>query len=250
MQIIVDDRLVNYQLTGKGKLVLLLHGWGDSLEGLQQIAKALAEDYQVMSVDLPGFGKSQVPDEVWNLDNYGQFLNSFLNKTGHDDVFAIIGHSNGGAVAIRAISLRLLKPKKLVLLASSGIRTGGGLRRFSLALLAKAGNIATIWMPERQRQSLRKSLYQTAGSDLMIMPELEETFKKTVRQDVQADAAKIEIPALLIYGNNDAATPIKYAEIYHDLIDNSELQIIDGAGHFVHLDKPGQVVALTEEFLK
>ncbi len=250
MQIIVDGRLVNYQLTGKGKLVLLLHGWGDNLEGLKPISNELSKKYQVLAIDLPGFGKSQAPDEVWSLDNYGSFIKSFLNKIDNKDIYAVIGHSNGGAVAIRSLSLGLLKPKKLVLLASSGIRSGGGIRRFSLALLAKAGNIATVWMPERQRQSLRKSLYQTAGSDLMVVPELEETFKKTVRQDVQADAANISIPTLLIYGAKDDATPPKFGQIYHDLIDDSKLEIINNAGHFVFADAPEQVNDMIEVFLK
>lgn len=250
MQIVVDQLLVHYELAGKGRLVVLLHGWGDSAKGLAGLSKELAPNYQILSIDLPGFGASQIPKNVWDLDNYSEFLQALLEKLDLNEVYAVIGHSNGGALAIRALSLHAVQPKKLILLAASGIRTGGGARRFSLKLLAKTGNIATIWMPEKQRAALRKSLYQTAGSDLTVVPELEESFKKIVKQDVQQDAAKITIPSLLIYGQNDQSTPVEFGRIYHDLITESKLEIINDAGHFVHHDQSDKVNKFIKDFLK
>ncbi|MEK7594516.1 MAG: alpha/beta hydrolase [Patescibacteria group bacterium] len=250
MNIIVDDLLTNYELNGKGKLVLLLHGWGDSAKGLSTLASQLSQQYTVLALDLPGFGASQPPKDVWDLDNYSSFLNKLLDKVDLGQPYAVIGHSNGGALALRATSLGNLKPERLVLLAASGVRTGGGGKRLFVKLLAKTGNIATIWMPERYRQGLRKSLYGAAGSDMLVAPGLEETFKKTVRQDVQADAANINIPSLLIYGRDDKAVPLADGEKYHSLMGNSKLVILDEAEHFVHIDKPTEVFNLIEEFLQ
>lgn len=250
MKIVIDELLAHYEIVGKGKLVLLLHGWGDSSKGLRSIATELSGKYQVLGVDLPGFGGSQAPKAVWDLDNYAEFIKALLIKLELGDPYAVIGHSNGGALAIRSISLRHVNPNKLILLAASGIRSGGRGRRLTLKVLAKTGNIATVWMPERQRHALRKSLYQTAGSDLLVVPELEETFKKTVRQDVQQDAAKLMLPTLLIYAEDDQAVPVNDGKIYHDLIDGSELVILPDAGHFIHLDQSEQVNKLIKEFLK
>src|SRR4051812_17635719 len=113
--------MTNYQLSGKGKLVLLLHGWGDSAEGLGDLAKRLSRHYQVLVADLPGFGATQAPRDIWDLDNYAEFIESLLIKLELKQPYAVIGHSNGGALAIRAISLGRLKPQKLVLLAASGV---------------------------------------------------------------------------------------------------------------------------------
>lgn len=242
--------MTNYQLTGKGKLVLLLHGWGDTAKGLANLSQSLSNKYQVVSVDLPGFGGTQAPKDVWNLDDYAEFVKIFLAKADLKQPYAVIGHSNGGALAIRAISLGELKASKLVLIAASGIRTKQKARRVALNIIAKTGNIATIWMPERYRQGLRKSLYTTAGSDMLVAPHLEETFKKTVRQDVQADASVIDVPTLLIYGLDDTAVPVDDGKQYKRLIKNSRLEIIDGSGHFVHQDAPGKVQGLIKEFLK
>ncbi|MEK7059288.1 MAG: alpha/beta hydrolase [Patescibacteria group bacterium] len=250
MQIIVDDLLTHYELSGKGKLVLVLHGWGDSAKGLSALSNQLAKRYQVLAVDLPGFGGSQPPEDVWDLDNYSKFVSALLDKLKFSQPYAVIGHSNGGALALRALSLGALRPDRLVLLAASGVRNRKSAKRLLLKLLAKTGNVATLWMPERYRQGLRKSLYGAAGSDMLVAPHLQETFKKTVRQDVQADAASIDLPTLLIYGRDDRAVPVVDGEKYHKLIKNSRLEILDDAEHFVHLDQPAKVLQLIEEFLK
>ena len=250
MQIVVDDLLAYYDLSGKGKLVLLFHGWGDNASGLSALRQSLSKKYQVLALDLPGFGSSQAPREVWNLDNYASFIQALLNKLDLKQPYAVIGNSNGGALAVRAVSLGLLKPQKLVLLAASGIRTGGGTKRFILKVIAKTGDAATIWLPERYRQALRRSLYGAAGSDMLVMPQLQETFKKTVRQDVQADAASIMIPTLLIYAENDRAVPPGDGQKYHQLIKGSRLEMIADAGHFVHHDQPARVETLIKDFLR
>ncbi|HEX4773980.1 MAG TPA: alpha/beta hydrolase [Candidatus Saccharimonadales bacterium] len=249
MNVVVDQLLTNYQITGQGQLVLLLHGWGDSLNGLANLQEELAKKYQVLAVDLPGFGGTEAPKEVWDLDNYARFLVDFLEKLKLEQPYAVIGHSNGGALAIRAISLELLKPQKLVLLAASGVRNNNKLKRFLLMIVAKTGNMATIWVPERYRRALRKSLYGAAGSDMLVAPHLQDTFKKTVRQDIQADAAGIEAPTLLIYAADDRAVPTADGKLYHSLISGSKLEIISDAGHFVHLDQPAKVLQLIEQFL-
>ena len=250
MNIIVDELLVNYQLAGSGKLVVLLHGWGDTSQGLSGLQASLAKDYKVLAFDLPGFGATQPPKAVWSLDNYAGFVRDTLAKLELGSPYALIGHSNGGAIAIRAISLDVLRPQKLVLLAAAGIRSGNSLKRLVLKIIAKTGNIATIWLPERYRRKLRESLYGVAGSDMLVVPELQETFKKSVRQDVQKDAAKITTPTLLIYGQNDRAVPISDGQKYQALIKGSKLEIVADAEHFVHLDQSDRVTQLIEEFLR
>lgn len=250
MNIVVNDLLVHYELSGKGKVVLLLHGWGDTAAGLSDLQIALSRKYQVLSLDLPGFGRSQPPPAVWDLDNYAGFVANVLAKLGLKQLFAVVGHSNGGALAIRAIATGSLQPKKLILVAASGIRTGASLKRLILKVIAKTGNIATLWMPERYRRGLRQSLYGAAGSDMLIVPQLQETFKKTVRQDVQSDAAKLALPTLLIFAEDDQAVPLSDGQKYHQLIAGSQLEVISNAGHFVHLDQSEKVTKLIEGFLK
>lgn len=243
--------MTNYQLLSpkKGKLVVLLHGWGDSSKGLQQLAKDLSAKHQVLTLDLPGFGATQAPKTVWNLDDYGLFVADLIKKLGLQQPYAVVGHSNGGALAIRAIAQGIIKADRLVLLAASGIRDRDSVKRIILKIIAKTGNLATIWMPERYRQALRKSLYGVAGSDALVAPHLEETFKKTVRQDVQSDARMLDLPTLLIFARNDRAVPIADGQKYKQLIRGARLEIIEDADHFLHQQKPDQVIGLVQRFL-
>lgn len=249
MKVIVDKLYVNYEITGQGKLILLLHGWGDSAKTFKELQNYLSEKFKTVALDLPGFGGSQPPRQVWGLDEYSDFLSSFLSKLDLPIPYAVIGHSNGGALAIRALGKGKLKTNKLVLLASSGIRSNKSTRRFVTVIVTKIGKAVTFWLPLSYKQNLRRWLYGTIGSDLLISPQLEETFKKTVRQDVQNEAAKIKIPVLLLFATNDPAIPLSDGRRFHNLMENSQLIEIDSQDHFIHHDKLRDVEKLVMDFL-
>jgi pimeloyl-ACP methyl ester carboxylesterase len=250
MQVIVDNLLIHYELRGDGKLVILLHGWGDSSQGLESLIRTLSKQYMVLAIDLPGFGGSQAPKSVWDLDNYADFLAQTLLKLDLKNPFAIIGHSNGGAIAMHAMAQSKIMSQKLILLGTAGIRNKNTSHKLLYASIAKIGKAGTVWLPKRQKHILRKKLYGAAGSDMLLMPALEETFKKIVNQDIQIDAAKLTVPTLLIFAQNDNAVPIEDGKKLHQLIEGSKLEILQDSGHFVHLDQPEKVQRLIGEFLK
>ena len=251
MQVVVDSLLTQYEKTGNGqRTVLLLHGWGDTHKTFAQLQPELAKSFTVISLDLPGFGATQAPASVWGLEDYAQFVNSFSSKLRVKQVDAVVAHSNGAAVAIRGVAQGVISTDKLVLIGAAGIRDQETVKRWVVKIVAKVGKLATIWLPLRYRKKLQKKLYGKVGSDMLVVPALEETFKKTVRQDVQADAKMLIVPTLLVYGSNDKATPPFYGEIYQKLIAGSKLLIVDGATHFVHHEEPEQVGQAIQEFLK
>lgn len=251
MQLVVNSLLTTYEDTGdnQDKVILCLHGWGDDHRTFAGLTKALQSSYRVISVDLPGFGSSQAPNAVWGLDDYATFLSDFLKKLHVQEVSVLIGHSNGGALAILALSRGKLSAHRLVLLGAAGIRDQEKIKKLGLKVIAKTGKAATFWLPANKKKALQKRLYGAAGSDMLVVPHLQETFRKTVAQDVQVDAKTITIPTLLIYGEHDRATPVQYGEIYHRLITGSKLEVVPGAEHFVHHDKPTEVQHLIEEFI-
>jgi len=249
-QVIVNGLATHYRREGSGKSLLLLHGWADKLETFSKITTDLVLGYDVISLDLPGFGRTQQPQNAWNLDDYATFVRDFLVKINVDNVYGVIGHSNGGALAIRAISMDMLHAQKLVLIASSGVRDTASTRRFMTKLVAKTGKVATFWLPRSTKKKLQKLLYGTIGSDMLVAPQMQETFKLTVRQDIKTDAAAISIPALLIYGEKDRATPPKsVGDVLRNAIKNSSIVVIPGADHFVHQHEDKEVSSLVKDFL-
>ncbi|MBI1857288.1 alpha/beta hydrolase [Candidatus Saccharibacteria bacterium] len=248
MQLIVDSLITNYTRAGRGKVIVLLHGWGDSLATFNDLGRELAGGFEVITLDLPGFGQTQSPKFAWTLDDYAHFVKNFLDKLGvKPDV--IVGHSNGGALAIRGLSMDVLKSEKLVLLASSGVRNTKSVQRNLIKTIAKIGKISTFWMPRRHKQKLQKWLYGAVGSDMLVVPHMQETFRQTVRQDIQKDALKITVPTLLIYGDKDRATPSQsIGNKLHKLISGSQMEVIPEAGHFIHHDALGVVAKLIKDF--
>lgn len=229
--------------------MLLLHGWGDRLETFDAVARHLEANNTVIRLDLPGFGKSQAPKEAWGLQQYAEHVNTFLQKIDCQPA-AIIGHSNGGAIAIYGLANGLLHTDKLVLLSSAGIRAVEKGRKLAWKVLAKTGKVATSVLPPGARASLRTRLYKSAGSDLLVAPSMEATFKLIVSQDVQSDAAKLNLPTLILYGKNDTATPPEYAQKFHHAINNSRLILLDNADHFMHQQYPDKVSANIQEFIE
>ena len=248
MQIIINNLAITYDILGKGPSILLLHGWGDDHNTYKKLAPILSDRYQLISLDLPGFGRSQSPDKAWDLDDYADIVEAFLNKL-NINTFAIIGHSNGGALAIRGLSTGKLKANKLVLIASAGVRNTHKVRKHIVKIIAKVGKVFTVWMSRSTREKLQKKLYGTVGSDLLLKPELKETFKLTVRQDIQNDAKELNIPVLLINADRDPAIPLEDGKRLNELINGSVLEVIDANDHFIHQSYAARVGKLILSFL-
>lgn len=249
MNVIVDNLLVNYVRQGKGQPVLILHGWGDRLESFDELSRLLEDSYEIIRIDLAGFGKSQAPPSTWGLGDYGAYIAKFLAKI-NVRPSVIIGHSNGGAIAIKGLADGQLSADKLVLLSSAGIRDTKKARKFAWRLAAKAGKSATALLPTDMRQSLRTRLYQSAGSDLLVAPHLEATFKRIVNEDIQAEAAMISLPTLIINGSDDTATPPEFAHTFQKAINGSKLIMIDEAGHFAHQQFAEKIAAAVKDFAR
>ena len=228
---------------------MLLHGWGSNAGGLRSLQQALAVSFDVIVPDLPGFGDTQAPARPWGLDEYAGFVADFLKKIDATNIYAIVGHSNGGAIAVRGIARGILEPERLILLASAGIRGEYRGRQRALRYLVKGGKLLTAPLPRAVRQHLRRGVYKTVGSDMLVAERLQETFKRVVADDVRGDAAKISLPTLLLYGDNDTATPVHHGKMLQEAIKGSMLNVIPGAGHFIYIDRPAETIEAIQEFL-
>lgn len=250
MKVIVNDLLTNYTTSGKGsENVVLIHGWADDLASFKDLQADLSRTYRVISLDLPGAGATDAPPVAWNLDDYCEFLAAFLKKIKVGKVYALVGHSHGGAVAICGLAGGTLTSKKLVLLASAGVRDVRTARKKVLKAVAKTGKLLTKPLPKSVRTRMRRRLYQAAGSDLLVAEHMQETFKKVVGQDIQTEAASLQLPVLLIYGQEDTSTPPAYGRLLQDRIVGSDLKVLANGGHHIHHDQPGAVAKLIREFL-
>ncbi|MEK7603056.1 MAG: alpha/beta hydrolase [Patescibacteria group bacterium] len=248
MNVVVEGLLVNYSDEGSGPVILFIHGWGDSLSTFNTVTKELTASYRVITIDLPGFGKSQAPKNPWGLSDFAVLINKFLTKI-NVNLYAIIGHSNGGAITIRGVSHKIFSAEKIILLASSGVRGEFKNSKKFLRVAAKGARALTAPLPLSIKSKIKKRAYQSIGSELFVAEHMQDTFKKIISEDVVEESSLIKLPTLLIYGQNDEATPPRYGEQFHIKIKNSKLEIITNCGHFVHQQAPRIVNKIIVDFL-
>lgn len=249
MQAIVQGLATNYIRIGKGRQLLVLHGWADDGKSWVSLAKELRDNYEVIVPDLPGFGGTETPQSAWSLDSYADFVKAFIAKISISP-YAIIAHSNGGSIALRGIGGDKLHVEKLVLLASAGIRNEGKGRKSTWQVVAKTGKAVSAPLPPSVKGKLRNALYRAAGSDMLVAEHMQETFKRVVAEDARTDAEKVTIPTLLIYGTDDTSTPSRYGELLQQHIASSKFKTIPGVGHFLQRDALDKVSILVKDFLK
>lgn len=230
MQVIVNNLVTNYEDTGSGKVLLLLHGWGDSLNTFDSLIPYLSR-FRIIRLDLPGFGQTDNPPKPWSIDDYIAFVSAFLVKLNIDDVDILLGHSFGGRIAIKGVGLNKLKCNKLILINSAGIAKGNNF----VSILSRPFK----WLP----RGIKNSIYHALKSDYVDREELKGTFANVVSEDLKKYAKMINTPTLIIWGKDDDLTPLSDGRTFNKLIVNSKLQIIDG-GHFIHQEKPKEVASL------
>ena len=101
MQIVYKNTNINYVFyDNKSDINLIyLHGWGQNIEMMMPIAKPFIDKYNVLVIDLPGFGLSDEPEEVWDLYEYADMVNFIAKKLKMNNPI-LIGHSFGGKISI------------------------------------------------------------------------------------------------------------------------------------------------------
>lgn len=252
MKLLIEDQIINFQDIGKGKIILLLHGWGSDLNSFSELVKILAKDFRVISIDLPGFGQSPIPNNSWDVLDYSRMVNLFLKKIELNDLYAIIGHSFGGRVIIKGVSSDLIAPKKIILMGSAGVMPKSSLKKIAYIIIAKTGKIITSLPGINMLQTrLKNKFYKTIGNyDYLKSGQLKQIFLNVIKEDLSQLATEIKQDTLLIWGSEDQETPLEDGKLLKQRISNSELVVVQGAGHYVFIDNLKFVGDKILEFLE
>jgi len=242
MQTVLNNVLVNYESLGNGKTTMLvLHGWGRSLDDWRQVSRELSKKSKVFLLDLPGFGNSSLPEENADTNYYSGVVNEFIKKMKVEDII-LLGHSFGGKIAI-VVAGKNKKVKKLVLVAPSGVEEKSFITTLKI-LTAKIINKMPLGgvIKERLKDSFSSSDYKNAGS-------LKRIFKTVVNQKVDREAREITAETLIIWGDRDKELAPRWGKKIRELIGGSRLRIVWGAKHHPHLEKPEKFLEIVNEFV-
>jgi len=244
---IIKGLKINYKIIGEGKPLLILHGWGSNSEKWQGVAELLArEGFKVIIPDLPGFGQSQEPKQVWGLDDYCNFVEELVKILGLEK-FSLLGHSFGGALALK-LSLRITeKIEKLFLVSASFRRRKKFKKRFFWAL-AKALKIFSFlpfysYLKKGFYKFLLKSDYPSTKGVMR------KSYLKIIKEDLSDILNKIKTPAIIIWGEKDDITPLRHGRLLDEKIKESELIVLPAVGHNIRTEAPEKLTQIVSKFL-
>jgi pimeloyl-ACP methyl ester carboxylesterase len=243
---------IHYKVSGSGDPIVLLHGWGCNVERYSRLQQYLARNFTVYAIDLPGFGLSTPPEEVWGGAEYAVLVSQFISDMNIMDP-VLIGHSLGGKIVINLVARDLVNVKKIVLISSAGVRLprtlGVAVRIYFFKLIKFLGKLPILKNILGSRLELYKSKF--GSNDYRnASGQMRSILVKVINEDVTGLLSQIKVPTLLLWGGEDASTPLDGGKIMQQKIGGAVLKVFPGGGHFPFLDNYEGVVKELDNFLK
>jgi pimeloyl-ACP methyl ester carboxylesterase len=223
------------------KKIIILHGWTNNLDKWRPFVDDLkTKGFFVDLLKIPGLTESL--KEVWELTDYIKWLKNIVDK--EREKIILIGHSNGGRIAIAFTKQYPEKVEKLILIDSAGIYHNElplKIKRLVFGTVAKIGKRIT------SSKSAKNLLYKLAQeSDYKNLDEnAKQTMSNLILTDIKPMLPQILTPTLIIWGANDRITPLTDGLLINNLIKNSKLEVINEAKHspmFTHTQEVAKII--------
>ena len=253
MELVIDGYKISYKETGDGEdTVIILQGWGTNMAVYDSVAACLTGRYRVVQFDFPGFVDSDEPREAWAVEDYARFFLKFTEALGIKKA-ALIGHSYGGRVIIRLASRSSLpfEITRIVLIDSAGILPQKTFKQKvkikTYKLMKKIISLKPVYAVCPELIDDWKSR-QGSADYRNATPMMRQCLVKAVNEDLTHLLKDIRQDTLLIWGDNDTATPLSDGKRMEQLIPEAGLAVVKGAGHFSFLDQPAIFRRIMESY--
>lgn len=237
-----------YEEAGTGDAVLLLPGWGGTIDELAPLREALTPTFRVIAADLPGSGKSGPQPRTYTPSYYQEDARVFLAMLEALGALPahLVGFSDGGECVLVMAALRPAAVRSLVTWGSAG-SLGDNLPMAD----AMATLIDDPIPPMRDFSAYMKTTYGEANARVMT-----QSAARTFRQIMEAGgdvsrsrAGSITCPALLITGEHDFLAPPALVASMARAIPNGEFLQATGGSHAVHHEQPAWLVETITDWL-
>ena len=270
----VDGIAINYTssaTTPEDVTLVLIHGFGASLETWHDIYPTLSTRFPVVRLDLKGHGFSSKPqDDKYSLDEQARLVIAFINKLGIKRV-VLVGHSLGGGVALLTYLQHQDKKANFEIAGLVLIDSAGYPQKLPFFVSTIQNPItrffAYLMSSERRAQLLLERIVSVKSkitaeriyryAYFFDLPGSRNALKQTARYIVPSNVdelvemfKQILVPTLIIWGEQDSVVPVENAYRFNSDIKNSKLIVLPQTGHIPHEERPDQVLEALGEFMK
>jgi pimeloyl-ACP methyl ester carboxylesterase len=247
---------LHYKKVGTGKPLIILHGWGSNGNVMMPLAHQLADVRCCYVLDLPGFGETDAPPTAWDLDDYTDLIEDFI-QANFDEPVDLLVHSFGGRITLklcaRASAEELID--KVLITGGAGMKPKHSFSYYLKKYTAKMLKAPFMLLRGAGREKALARLRQTkiwkslgSGDYAKLSGVMRETFVKTVTEHLEPCLEHITHEVLLLWGTDDEATPLYQGKRMEKGIENAALVEIENAGHYVFLDRPKHFTSIARAF--
>jgi pimeloyl-ACP methyl ester carboxylesterase len=239
--LIIDEGLVHYEALGRGKPVILLHGWLGSWRYWVPVMEELSVEYRTYAFDLWGFGDSDRRNGHYDIESYVQLLDSFVENLGILNArLPIVGHALGAVVALlwavrnpdRIDRIMAVSMPSVGTSISRRLMTPGALGLFDKALSTQPPDFAALQLETRKTDE--EAVINSARSVLGL--------------DMVRELERVELPVLLVHGERD---DIVEPDNGDEVTDSEFVRgiLLSESRHFPMLDERSKFNRLLRDFL-
>jgi pimeloyl-ACP methyl ester carboxylesterase len=255
----VDGTPINYVDVGSGdeEPAVLVHGLGGQWQNWLENIPRLALDRRVVAMDLPGFGLSPEPavDDI-SIPGYGRCVNALCNKLGFGRV-NLVGNSMGGYVAAEVAIQFPKRVGRLVLVSAAGISSAETLQAPILTFGRVATALATNTVARHRKLASRPvtrhaSLALVARHPRLLKPDLayegffkgtgkggfDDALRAALGYDFRDRLPDVKVPTLIVWGEKDSIIPVRDADEFERLIEDSRKIVMRDTGHIPMAERP------------
>lgn len=245
--------------------VVLVHGFASSLHTWEGWVERLGDDHRIITLDLPAFGLTG-PNETreYGADYYADLVDELADELSLD-TFILGGNSMGGEVSWRYALDHPDRLEKLLLVDAAGYSTQGEGESIFITL-ARYPVLDRIPRHITPRSAIRGLVESAYADDSLVTDEVVERYydllrregnreaiarrMKTLPESREDEIPEIDVPTLVMWGEEDTWIPLEHGEMFADDIPDAELVTYEGVGHVPMEEVPGETVPDVAEFLE
>ncbi len=255
--ITTDQGIVHYEVYGRGRPVILLHGWLGSWGLWQETMTFLGQYYRTYALDFWGFGESGKKRNTYQVQDFVSLVNQFMEQLGIMQA-PLVGHSMGGTVSL-SVALQYPERVQKVVIIGSPIAGSSlavplklaGYRQIAFMLFNMFGlfrmgmRIASpvICKDPRFPAMMDRDLSKTTLESFLI------SIASLRRTDLRPEISRVSVPVMGMFGDRDNIVHPRQWQVLQQGLPSARIERFNRAGHFIMLDEPKIFMQTLKEFL-